>query len=186
MRAASIQWEEIRKRLAASEAALNQALSGSQQRIAAVYRQRAIQLARDQSSPKAAEPGVPALIFRAARERYAIELRELAEVLPFTGCTELPAGPPSFRGLINVGGEIRAVIDLGLVLSGTRCGDTGFILMLHRKMGLKIDAIEELREIQADQAAPSSGRYVKSLAQGSLAVLDVETMLSAVFSGKER
>jgi purine-binding chemotaxis protein CheW len=186
MKQATIKWEEVRRRLEASEQALNESLAAGPQRIATVYRQRAIRLASPQAQQKAISPGVPALIFRLARERYAIELKELAEVLPFAGCIEVPGGSPHFLGVINLRGEIRPVIDLGRLLSNASGSNTGFVLMVHREAGLKVDEIEDLREITPVAVADSNrGRFVKGLASGTLMTLDVETVLSAVFSREE-
>jgi len=55
-----------------------------------------------------------------------------------------------------------------------------------REIGLKVDAIEELREIRPEElSAPAQGRYVKGIASGALMLLNVEAVLAAVFSKEE-
>ena len=186
MKQGSIQWEEVRRRVQANEDSLRRSLSESPERIKAVFRQRALQLGKEHVDKKPAAKGIPALVFRLAQERYAIALKELAEVLPFQGCTQVPGTSPQFLGVINLRGELRPVIDLARVLSGSPSIDSGTVLVLRRLVALKVDRVEDLCEIGSEELThPVQGRYIQALASGTLGLLDVETMLSAVFSPKE-
>lgn len=187
-----IQWEEVRKRVQANEDSLQRTLSESPERIKTVFRQRAAKLAMEHAEKKPAAKGIPVLIFRVGeQERYAIALKELAEVLPFQGCTRIPGASRHFLGLINLRGDLRPVIDLAWVLSGSPVSDSGAVLVLRQPAALKVDAVEDLREIalheitSAESTSPVPGHYVQALRSGTLGLLDVETMLSAVFSPKE-
>jgi hypothetical protein len=124
MKRAPIDWALVRTRVRASEAALEEAAADNPVRLEAAYRERAVRLAKVEARPKAAAAGLPALVFRLNKERYAIELKEVAEVLPLAGCTPVPGSPPEFLGVINLRGELRAVLDLGrlLALSGNDAG----------------------------------------------------------------
>ena len=198
-------------RLRKSEDALRQTLSENPERMKAVFRQRALRLAqsrgsRDDSTP--ASQRIPALIFRLEQERYAVALNVLAEVLPFQGCTRVPGASRKIAGAINLRGAIRPVIDLALVLSGTsslsgnstlsgnssgasdasphQTGDSGVLLVLRRPAVLKVDQVEELREIRSDELSlPVRGQHCRAVASGPLALLDVESLLSTVFSAVE-
>jgi chemotaxis signal transduction protein len=187
----SIDWERVRTRLKASERALEEALAESPARIDAAYRQRAVRLAKGQAGYGPVSAGLPVLAFLLAQERYAIELHEVAEVLPFAHCTPAPGSPPQFRGVINLRGELRAVLDLGTLMALPENGarDTGFVLMLRRQgreIGLKVDSIEELREIRPEELSiPAQGNYVKGIASGALMLLSVDAVLAAIFSKEE-
>jgi purine-binding chemotaxis protein CheW len=191
MKRAGIDWNRVRSRLRSSERTLEEALAESPERIAAAYRQRARRLASAQGESGPVSAGLPALVFRLARERYAIALEEVAEALPFGRCTRAPGSPPQFRGVINLRGELRAVLDLAALLALSENGnrDSGFVLMLRRpgrEIGLKVDSIEELREIRPEElSVPAQGTYVKGMASGALMMLDVEAVLAAVFSKEE-
>jgi chemotaxis signal transduction protein len=182
-----IRWEEVSSRVRASEAALQGTLGEDPQRIAAAYRRRAILLASEPSTTESTALGVPVLIFRVGQERYAIKLHELAEVLPFSRSTELPNGAPHWRGLMNVRGEVRPVADLGVMLSGDPSGPVGFVLMLRRNnVGLKVDNIEELNEVSLEGTGADVGRHhVIAQKQGTLALLDIDHVLSTLFPQKE-
>ncbi len=191
MKTVTVNWEQVRSRLRASEEALNEALRAGPQRVQIAYRQRAVRLANTQASTTAISPGLPVIIFRLARERYAIELKDLSEVLPFTRCTPLPGAPPQFLGVINLRGELRGVLDLYqlLALPENESTKSGFILMLRRSglgVGLKVDSIEELHEIRPEELTrPMQTNYLKGLASGTLPLLDADMLLADVFSKEE-
>ncbi len=191
MKRAAVDWDLARSRLRSSERALGEALAATPERIATAYRQRARRLASAQGAPVPVSAGLPALVFRLARERYAIELAEVSEALPFTPCTRPPGSPPQFRGVMSVRGELRPVLDLAALLSISENGDrdSGFVLMLRRpgrEIGLKVDSIEELRELRPEElSVPAQGGHVKGIASGALMLLDVEAVLAAVYSKEE-
>jgi purine-binding chemotaxis protein CheW len=186
-RRASIDWDEVRSRLQKSQEALRESLSDNPQRMQAVLRRRAVQLAQEPpAETRPASRSIPALVFRLGQERYAIPLADLAEVLPFRGCTEVPGGSARFLGVINLRGEIRPVIDLARVLCGNASTDSGAILMLRRPVGLKVDEVENLQQVCSDEMAPMiPGHHVRRFVSGTLALLDVETLLLAMTSAKE-
>ena len=187
----AIQWDEVRKRVKANEESLRRTLSESPERIKTVFRQRAAKLASEHAEKKPVARGVPALIVLVARERYAIALKDLAEVLPFQGCSPIPGASRQFLGVIDLRGDLRPVVDLAWVLSGSPSSDSGAVLVLRQPVALKVDAVEDLREIASHEVTsgesphPVQGHYVRALASGTLGLLDVEAMLSSVFSPKE-
>jgi purine-binding chemotaxis protein CheW len=178
-----VDWDAVRERLRRSDAALRQVMSDTPARMTAVFRKRAVQLAKESGWETAALKSSPALLFRLGQERYAVSLSELAEVLPFRGCIAVPGGNPQFLGVINRRGEILPVIDLARVLNGSVSTDTGAVLVLRRQLGLKVDRAEELRDIGASEVAPrAEGRFCCALSPGTMALLDVEALLAGVCS----
>jgi purine-binding chemotaxis protein CheW len=188
MKRPGIDWDLARSRLQESGRALEEAFSESPERVEAAYRLRAARLAKVPVERMSLLPALPALVFRLGQERFAIELKEVAEALPFARCTPVPGSPPQFAGVINLRGELRTVLDLGrlLALTGNQQAAAPFVLMLSRQgqgIGLKVDQIEELREIRPEELAPpAQGSYVRGIASGTLMMLSVDTVLAAVFS----
>ncbi len=186
-----VNWEQVKIRLRANEEALERALQAGPERIQAVYRQRALQLASTQTSALPVSAGQRVIVFRLDRERYAIELTKLAEVLPFKQCTPVPGAPPRLLGVINLRGELHGVLDLSqlLAIPTNESADSGFILVLRhsdRRVGLRVDSIEDLNEIRPEELTVStSGNYVKGLASGTLPLLDADKLLGDVFSKEE-
>jgi purine-binding chemotaxis protein CheW len=188
MKRTSINWDQVRARLQASEKALEDSRSESPDQIATAYRQRAKRLALEDVERKPVSAGLPALVFGLGEERYAVALEELAEVLPFERCAAVPGAPPPFQGVINLRGELRTVVDLRslLLASETEEKDSGFVLMLRRpgrEIGFRVDSVEELREIRLEElASPLQGTYVKGTIAGALILLSVDAVLAHVFS----
>ncbi len=144
MKPAGIDWERVRTSLRSSERALEEALAESPERIEAAYRQRAVRLAKVQEGENGPiSAGLPVLVFRLARERYAIELQEVSEALPFARCSRPPGSPPQFRGVMSLRGEIRAVLDLATLLQLPRKRRQGF-------------------RFRADAAPPGPGNRIES------------------------
>ena len=117
---------------------------------------------------------MPALVFSLQHERFAIELSELAEILPLGRCTPVPGTSPEFLGVINVRGELRPVVDLGHIVMRVEnaIAPSSVVLMLRRpgrEIGLKVDQVESLQEIpRGTVGAPEQGKYTKRVAGETL------------------
>lgn len=131
------------------------------------------------------------MVFSLQHERFAIELSELAEILPLGRCTPVPGASSEFLGVINVRGDLRPVVDLGRIVMRVENGTapSGIVLMLRapgREIGLKVDQVESLREIPREiVGASEQGKYTKRIAGETLLLLDVEKVLAEVFSREE-
>jgi purine-binding chemotaxis protein CheW len=187
----TINWEQVRERLRASEHALEEALAENPARIQAAYRKRATQLANGQAGNETRLTSTSVLLFSLRQERYAVELSELAEVLPLARCTSVPGAAPAFVGVINLRGELRPVVDLARIIlrAENAAAVSGFVLMLRRsgrEIGLKVDQLEGLLEIARDTAdSPEQGKYTKRIAGETMLLIDVERVLAKVFSEEE-
>jgi purine-binding chemotaxis protein CheW len=186
-----INWDQVKERLRADDRALQEALTENAARIDAAYRWRAAHLAVNQGQRGPRIAAASALVFRLNEERYAIELTELAEVLPFKGCMPVPGAAPEFLGVINLRGELRPIVDLARMLLHVESGTlaSGFVLMLRRtgrEIGLKVDHVEGLCEIGSKTADSAEQRkYSTRIAGETLLLLDVERVLAEIFSAEE-
>jgi purine-binding chemotaxis protein CheW len=191
MKRARINWDEARNRLRATERALEEVIEASPERVESIYRQRAALLAKERGDHQPASGGLPVLVVRLAQERYAIDLKDIAEVVRFAHCTPVPGAPPGFLGVINLRGELLSVLDLGSLLAPTqvRSGNSGFVLALRRRdqeIGLKVDDIEALREIRIEGPDLSvQGNYLKRIASEGLPLLDTGKVLAGILSQEE-
>ena len=191
MRSDGIDWTQARNRLRTNERALEEALEAGPEQIELVYRQRAALLAKQQAEHEKTETALPVLILRLAKERYAIELAEVAEVIRFEHCTAVPGAPPLFRGVMNLHGELCPVLELSSLLAPaeTERNDAGFVLALRgrdQEIGFRVDDVEELSEVFPERTGlPSPGNYLKAGAAGTPLLLDVEKVLAGVFPEEE-
>jgi len=58
------------------------------------------------------------LIFELGRDRYALDVRQVAEVLPLVGIKHVPQAPPAVAGIVNYRGAPVPVIDLSQLTLG--------------------------------------------------------------------
>jgi chemotaxis signal transduction protein len=158
--------------------------------MAEVFRRRARQLAERRTVSRRADTH-PVLVFRLDRERYAIEVSELLEVLPYRGCTAVPGAPAAVLGVLNVRGDIRPVVDLRRLLGVTAAESASlrYLLMLRHEsgaIGLAVDALETVRQVEAGElvsggartAELAGSRNVKALTADTVIVIDTRAALS--------
>ena len=58
------------------------------------------------------------LLFSLDRDRYLLDVRQVAEVLPLIGIMPIPQAPPPIAGLFNYRGTLVPAIDLAQALLG--------------------------------------------------------------------
>jgi chemotaxis-related protein WspB len=57
------------------------------------------------------------LLLQLDGDRYALDIREIAEVLPLVDCQAIPGAPSGVVGIIDYGGEPVPIIDLSRLLA---------------------------------------------------------------------
>src|SRR5476651_999552 len=58
------------------------------------------------------------LIFELGKDRYALDVRQIAEVLPLLGVKQIPKAPQAMNGLINYRGTAVPLVDLSQMTLG--------------------------------------------------------------------
>jgi purine-binding chemotaxis protein CheW len=184
-----IAWLQVRQRLARAIAATEESLQLSPERARAVMEERARALARvPAEAPRAAEV-LQIAIFTLADERYGIETRFVREVVRLADYTPVPGAPDFLLGVINLRGEIVAVIDLRKFLGVAPRGvtDLSRVLVLggeRAEFGLLADAAEEVLALRADEVHEPPGtvagigrEYLRGVTTQALVVLDGGVLL---------
>lgn len=163
--------------------------SGELANAASILRARAQALA--QTPPAAPNSGtmIEILEFRLAQERYALETRQVQEVLPFKDLTPVPCTPPFVLGVVNVRGRILPVFDLKKFFDLPEQGITDLhcIIMVRGhdlELGLLADLITGVRSIPIADLQPSlptltgiRADYLKGVTAERLVVLDLARIL---------
>jgi chemotaxis signal transduction protein len=163
-----------------------------QQRMETVWRERANRLSQ---RPALAEENLwPVIVLGIGKERYGVDLSDVAEVLAPLRATPVPGAPPMFSGVINVHGEIRPVIDLQRLLSTETLsnGNLARVILLRRggrELGLRIDSVEEIRRIgpgdlqTAGTGEPAYSRHIKGSTTDLLMLLSTEALFAELHIG---
>jgi chemotaxis-related protein WspB len=58
------------------------------------------------------------LIFELGKDRYALDVRQIAEVMPLVGVKQIPKAPQAMKGLFNYRGAPVPVVDLSQLTLG--------------------------------------------------------------------
>jgi purine-binding chemotaxis protein CheW len=167
-----------------------------EQRMEAVWRERAGRLARRTTAAVAGEDAAPVIVLGIGKERYGIAVAEVSEILPPVRATPVPGAAAVFAGVINVHGEIRPVIDLRrwLGIAGVEEGGAGElarVVLLRRdgrEIGLQIDTVEPIRWIAAGDLltgvnSGGSSPHIKGSTRDLLMLLSTEALFAQLDIG---
>jgi chemotaxis-related protein WspB len=137
------------------------------------------------------------LVFELARDRYVLDISQVAEVLPFVDIKRIPQAPTAVAGILNYRGSPVPVIDMSQLMLGRRaeCRLSTRIVLVHypdadgqkRLLGLIAErATQTVRREETDfvlsgvtnEGTPYLGP-VATDAGGLLQWLDTRTLLPA-------
>ena len=136
------------------------------------------------------EPALRHLIFRVEKERYALPLEAVREVVVLPAhWSRVPRAPPAIPGVINLRGRVVTVVELRSLLGvGGQSASQKIILLDRgrRDLGLlvtEVDGIESIERIIPGPGHPTSSvRGVARLSGSPVSVLDAEGVDNAVTS----
>ena len=188
----AINWEKVRKRLARATAATEDVVTLSPEKARDVMETRARDLAK--LPPQAARDTeiLEVVCFVLANERYAVETRYVREVKELTDYTPIPGAPPFLLGVINLRGEILAVIDLRKFFGVAERGvtDLSRVIVLggeRAEFGVLADAAHEVVTLRTeevleppDSVAGIGREYLRGVTKDVLIVLDGAVLLQDV------
>jgi purine-binding chemotaxis protein CheW len=136
------------------------------------------------------EPMLEVVMFNLAAGRYAVESVHVREVYPLRELTPLPCTPAFVAGIVNVRGDILAVIDLrvflGLpVVEGIPLDHVIIVDLEDSAFGILTDAATEtaaipIRDLEVGQPAQAGirGYFVHGEADDRLILLDLPGVAS--------
>jgi chemotaxis-related protein WspB len=139
------------------------------------------------------------LLFELGKDRYALDIRQIAEVLPLVGIKQIPRAPQAMRGLFIYHGAAVPVIDLSQLTLGrpsARRLSTRIVLVHYpdqaghtHLLGLVAERATQTARHERSEFAPSGvnnagapylGPVVRD-ARGLLQWIDVRTLLPPSF-----
>lgn len=115
------------------------------------------------------------LTFRVSGEKLGIDIDDVKEIIEVSNITRVPMTPKFIRGVINLRGNVVALIDLSLRLDFEKAeiGKRSCIILVEIKsdetelvqiVGMLVDQVEEILEISSKdvQSAPMFGSKMKT------------------------
>lgn len=137
------------------------------------------------------------LTFSLREERFAVNILKVREIIPYSGVAKVPLVADHIRGVINLRGNVVAVIDPSVRL-GKAPGDPvsrACILIMdiesqdeNLEIGLLVDAVNEVTHIHAEDIEPPPDfgtgirkDFIQGMVggkEGFVIILDVDRFLS--------
>lgn len=188
----SIDWDQVRARIARQQAVLEEAFAGKGPWAEELLRRRTERLA-GVGGTEAAESRL-VLIARGAATAYALEVRHLGRILPLPRVAPVPGAPAELLGLIAVGGRVLRLFDVDRL-----CGDPaastgassegGYAVTLRgaaRPAALRVEAVEAVRTLPAsDLTRVGGGEFVAAVTAERVAFLDIAAVLERIGAAGE-
>ena len=147
---------------------------------------------------RAASRGGKYLTFALGKEEYGLEILKVREIIGFMDITAVPRTPAHVKGVINLRGQVIAVMDLRAKFgmeSAQRTEQTCIIVVEIRQgdrklnTGIIVDRVSEVLNIAGEniEDVPSFGAAVDSefilgmgkIGQKVLTMLDIDQVLSS-------
>ena len=133
------------------------------------------------------------LLFAVQGDRYALELQDVAEVLPPACTFPVPWTPPCIRGAMNFHGNLVAVLDLAeFMASGTMAAEGNFLVLDRNiaNLALGVDRVENI--IPSDLVLEERDSFdplvdkILVLADGEVRKLALEKLLDSIVTSVQR
>jgi purine-binding chemotaxis protein CheW len=133
------------------------------------------------------------VVFSLGREEFAVEVTQVREIMRMEEITRMPKSPSFVEGIINLRGQIIAVIDLARRLNlqpGEQTGETRIIVVEAEelKVGMIVDSVSEVLRVSAEavevtptMAADMSLAYLQGVVKQDnrlIILLDLSKVLS--------
>lgn len=183
-------WEDLKRRLEASGAALAALGSDDAQTQTRVLKARAVALAALAPNDTQEDTGIDVLVFQCAGESYAFEAGAVARVLPMSTLTAIPNVPAFIAGVTMCDGEVLAVIDLRVLLALplSDLSDPRALILLRsedRCFAVLADGIDGVRRFPREglghclaALAELDQSYLLGVARDRTALLDAHRLLN--------
>jgi purine-binding chemotaxis protein CheW len=184
----TIDWADLRARLARAAAETEAALSPTPEQSRQIMDARARILARAPPAPNLTGEQIEILAFSLAEARYGVETRHVREVARLTNITPIPGGADAVIGVTSVRGEILPVIDPRVVFGGKARGLTARLVLCGEQRAefcMLADHAHEVSTVPLAEIfkAPSSvsgsdrRECVRGLTADGLVIIDAAALL---------
>lgn len=180
-------WTEATARLERVARKLSAGEERSPEEIERILETRARDLARPATTPSS-EGLVAAVVLPLGRERYAVDLAYVAEVVRLRGLAPLPGAPAPVLGIVLHRGRLVPVVDLRRLLGGGEAAlpEAGWLVVVgagDALAGLLADGGVEVARVPSRGLAPPLVRggaepLLRGLTKDAVAVVDVGALLT--------
>ena len=129
------------------------------------------------------------VVFKLGEEHFAVETDRVQSINDMMGITVVPKAPSYIKGLINLRGSIKSLVDIHLLLNLESDNEQSNIIILKVKeeeeIGISVDEVEEVLDIDERNIQKMDNsqvnQYVKGIVNqdGSLlTIIDIDNLLN--------
>lgn len=128
------------------------------------------------------------VVFKLGEEHFAIETEKIQSINDMMTITQVPKSPDYIKGLINLRGSIKSLVDINLLLNivSERKQNNIIILKVYEEeIGISVDEVEEVIDVDEEsiQKLPldSVENYIKGIINlgGKLfTIIEIEKLLN--------
>lgn len=130
------------------------------------------------------------VVFKLGDEHFAVETDRVQSINDIMSITRVPKAPKYIKGLINLRGSIKSLVDLNLLLNVNHGNEQNNIIILtveDEEIGILVDEVEEVLDIEEksiqklDKDADKSQPYIKGILNYEdklLTIIDIDKILN--------
>lgn len=130
------------------------------------------------------------VVFKLGDEHFAVETDRVQSINDIMSITRVPKAPAYIKGLINLRGSIKSLVDLNLLLDVNRGNEQNNIIILtveDEEIGISVDEVEEVLDIdeksiqKLNKDNDKNQPYVKGILNYEdklLTIIDIDKLLN--------
>lgn len=128
------------------------------------------------------------VVFKLGQEHFGVETEKVQGINDMMQITIVPKAPKYIKGLINLRGMIKSLVDINLLLNLETNNEQNNIIILKvedEEVGISVDEVEEVLDIDEKDiqkvANNKSSQYVKGIVNNSgrlLTIIDIDNLLN--------
>ena len=130
------------------------------------------------------------VVFKLGDEHFAVETDRVQSINDIMSITKVPKAPSYIKGLINLRGSIKSLVDLNLLLNVDHGNEQNNIIILtveDEEIGISVDEVEEVLDIdeksiqKLEKDSDNSQPYVKGILNYEdklLTIIDIDKLLN--------
>lgn len=130
------------------------------------------------------------VVFKLGDEHFAVETDRVQSINDIMSITKVPKAPSYIKGLINLRGSIKSLVDLNLLLDVNHGNEQNSIIILtveDEEIGISVDEVEEVLDIdekniqKLDNDNDKAQPYIKGILNYEdklLTIIDIDKLLN--------
>jgi len=128
------------------------------------------------------------VVFKLGEEHFAVETAKILSINDMIKITPVPKAPAHIKGLINLRGSIKSLVDIHLLLNIEPHENQNNIIILkvnEEEIGIIVDDVEEVIDIDEQKLQKLETRNIEYYIKGVieldnrlLTIIDIEKLLN--------